>query len=165
MKSVNPCNVSHICLTPIPDSDHPFQRLTNSKRYPGHNNPSPRPTASIRAPLPLLSSNGPALPLTPSNQTAHTCYTSLTWILHCSHKDCLFRNAFTLAYQKRQATKTNETFSAPFYWCPSMFLLGHRRLLYLLSSLIYTSAPDRTLPQSPLILLGVIYTPHHCHLT
>ena len=52
MKSFNPYNTSHICPTPIPDTDLPPQRKTKSKRHPGHNNPSPRHTASISPPLP-----------------------------------------------------------------------------------------------------------------
>ena len=58
VKSFNPYDASHIRPTPIPDSDLP-QRKTKSRKHPGHNNPPPRPTASISPQLPSSWSQGP----------------------------------------------------------------------------------------------------------
>jgi hypothetical protein len=52
VKSFNSYDASHIHPTPIPDSDLLPQRKTKSRKHPGHNNPPPRPTASISPQLP-----------------------------------------------------------------------------------------------------------------
>ena len=59
VKSFNPYDASHIHPTPIPDSDLPLQKKTKSRKHPGHNNPPPRPTASISPQLPSSWSQGP----------------------------------------------------------------------------------------------------------
>ena len=56
VKSFSPYNTSHICPTPIPDTDLPSQRKSKSKRHPGHNNPSPRHTAPLPPPPPQPNS-------------------------------------------------------------------------------------------------------------
>ena len=69
VKSFTPYDASHIHPTPIPASDLLPQRKTKPRKHPGHNNPPPRPTASISPQLPSSWTQAPPPPPTqPNNQ-------------------------------------------------------------------------------------------------
>ena len=69
VKSFHPYDASHICPTPKPDSDLPPQHKAKSRKHPRHNNPPPRPTASISPQLPSSWTQGPL----PNPTTSQLC--------------------------------------------------------------------------------------------
>ena len=69
VKLFNPYDASHICPTPISDSNLPPHQKTKSRKYPGHNNPAPPSAPSY----PVAGHSPPPSPPLPSTTTSQLC--------------------------------------------------------------------------------------------